>query len=199
MPPPPRWLGPAGVLVLLLAVAAWLIGQQLTSSSASQPAAKPITARQPALARFQDPGGAFSGSYPSSWHRLQSRDPAVLVLAAGSDGASLLVRRTPIGAQVSAADLVKARRLTDRVVDSGKNVTWLRQPQQVTLGGLPGYLYLYTFDDPSTSQRGAHAHYFLFQGATMITVVFQALPADRIASLAPLFDRIASTFRAVRT
>jgi len=47
----------------------------------------------------------------------------------------------------------------------------------------------------SRRPRGAHAHYFVFDGATMITLVFQALPAPRIFSLAPLFDRVAATFR----
>lgn len=119
-----------------------------------------------------------------------------MLLAVGSDGASFLVRKTAIGAPVSAGNLAAAKKLTDHVVTSGKNVVMLRAPQQVTLGGLPGYLYLYTFEDPSTGQRGGHAHYFLFQGATMLTLVFQALPATKFVPLAPLFDRVASTFRA---
>ncbi|MGI8864547.1 MAG: hypothetical protein ACR2JH_09155 [Solirubrobacteraceae bacterium] len=183
-------------MILLLGIAAWLIGEQLTSSSKPRSARKLVAAAQPSFTQFRDPGGTFSGGYPSSWQRLQSSDPAVVALAASSDGASLLVRKTPIGVPVSAVNLGRARKLTDSVVNSGKHVTWLRQPQQVTLGGLPGYLYLYTFDDPTTGQRGAHAHYFLFQGTTMVTLVFQALPAERISSLAPLFDRIASMFRA---
>ncbi|MBA3306332.1 MAG: hypothetical protein H0U25_10465, partial [Thermoleophilaceae bacterium] len=40
-----------------------------------------------------------------------------------------------------------------------------------------------------------HAHYFLFRGRTLITIVFQTVPADRFAELAPLFDRIAETLR----
>lgn len=106
----------------------------------------------------------------------------------------MLVRATPISARVNAQNLSAAKRLADHVVRSGKAVTMLRPPQQVTLGGLPGYLYLYTFQDPSSGERGAHAHYFLFRGDTMITIVFQAMPAARILALGPLFDRIASTF-----
>ncbi len=182
---------------MLLGLGAWLIGQKLVSSSPSRRTAKSSATAQSGFVRFQDPGGTFAGSYPSSWQRLQASDPQIVLLTASADGASLLVRKTPIGGQVSAANLSAARRITDRVVKSGKNVTFLRQPQQVTLGGLPGYLYLYTFDDSSSGGRGAHAHYFLFQGTTMITLVFQALPANRILSLAPLFDRIASSFRAL--
>ncbi|MDQ6605250.1 MAG: hypothetical protein M3Z06_01725 [Actinomycetota bacterium] len=105
------------------------------------------------------------------------------------------MRKTPLGAPVTAANLGAGKTLADRVVKSGKHVTFLRPPEQVTLGGLPGYLYLYTFDVAGTAQRGAHAHYFLFAGTTLITLVFQALPANQILSLAPLFDRIAGTFR----
>jgi hypothetical protein len=120
-----------------------------------------------------------------------------VLLAIGGNGASFLVRKTPIGGPVGVANLAGAKKLADGVVNSGKNVVMLRQPQQVTLGGLPGFLYLYTFDDPSSGERGGHAHYFLFQGATMITLVFQALPATNFVSLAPTFDRIAATFRAL--
>jgi hypothetical protein len=181
-------------VALLLATGAWLIGQQLLSSSPSAHAPK---ATKPSdLVAFQDPAGTLAGSYPSSWHRLLSPDPQVVVIAASNDGASFQVRKTPLDAQVSAANLGAVKKLTDQVVRSGKRVTYLRQPQRVTLAGLPGYLYLYTFDDTSTGQRGAHAHYFLVQGTTMVTLVFQALPADRMLSLAPLFDRIAATFRA---
>ena len=64
------------------------------------------------------------------------------------------------------------------------------------MGGLPGYLYLHPFRDLASGQRGAHAHYFLFRDQTMFTLVFQALPSTSFAGLAPLFDRIANTFRA---
>lgn len=180
-------------MVLVLGLGAWLIGHQLAGSS--HPAKLPASAPSDLVA-FQDPAGAFAGSYPSSWQRLNSTDPQVVVLAAGSDGSSFQVRKTPLGAPIGAGNLGSAKRITDGVVKSGRNVTLLRPPQQVMLAGLPGYLYLYTFDDMASGQRGAHAHYFLFQGSTMITLVFQALPAASIDSLAPLFDRIAGTFRA---
>ncbi len=184
-----------GILALALGLAAFLVGQQLAPSSASRHAPKRAARPSPDLTQFQDPAGAFTLSYPSSWRRLPPTEAQVPLLAASGDGASLLVRKTPIGPELGAVGA--ARKLADRVVRSGKNVTYLRAPQQVRLGGLPGFLYLYTFDDPSTGVRGAHAHYFLFQGTTMITLVFQAVPASRILSLAPLFDRVAGTFRAL--
>ncbi len=182
-------------MVLLLGVGAWLLGQQLASSSPPRHVANRSPSVPSGVVSFQDAAGAFAVSYPSSWQQLPSTDAQVSLLAASSAGASLQVRKTAIGAPVTAANLGAGKTLADRVVKSGKHVTFLRPPQQVTLGGLPGYLYLYTFDDPATGQRGAHAHYFLFAGTTVITLVFQALPENRMLSLAPLFDRIAGTFR----
>ncbi len=183
------------VVALALGLGAWLIGQQLLSSPGAAHPARHAAIASSQLIAFRDPQGTFAISYPSSWQQLPSGAQQVVLLAASSDGASLLVRKATLDGAVTAANLTAARKLTDRVVASGDNVIQLRAPQQVALGGLPGYLYLYTFYDPQTRQRGAHAHYFVFDGATMITLVFQALPAPRIFSLAPLFDRVAATFR----
>jgi hypothetical protein len=79
-------------------------------------------------------------------------------------------------------------------VASGKGVRLLAETRRIELGGLPGWFYFYTFRDGS--RRGVHSHYFLFQGSTMITLVFQALPADQFPRYAPTFDRIAGSFRA---
>jgi len=143
---------------------------------------------------FRD--GLFSVAHPASWVRRQSRDPGIELLATTPDGsASFLVRAVPVGFQIESANLEAAKQLTDRVVTSGKRVKLIAPPQRSDLGGLPGYFYLYTFKDQRTGRRGAHSHYFLFSGETLITIVFQALPADRLPLYAPLFDRIARTFR----
>lgn len=190
LPIVPRWLVPIVAVVVVLAVGgAWAIGQ-LGSSHAP----KRSSSAAPAYTGFRDPAGAFAGSYPASWQRLTSSDPQDVLLAAGPQGGSYLVRKTPISAPVTSANLAAAKKLTESVVHSGKDVKLLRQPQAITLGGLPGYLYLYTFRDAATGQVGAHAHYFLFQGKTMITLVFQSLPSNHFVSLAPVFDRIANTF-----
>ncbi|MGI8412560.1 MAG: hypothetical protein ACR2QA_08700 [Solirubrobacteraceae bacterium] len=199
--PPRRWVLATVAAAVALGGAGWLIGQQFTSSTSlvHRRTTKPaLSTAAPGLVTFQDPAGGFAGSYPASWQRVPTSDPGVvLVVSAGDGSASLEVRKTPIGAPVNAANLGAAKKITDRVVRGGKDVKYLRQPQQVVLGGLPGYLYLYTFADPTSGQMGAHAHYFLFQGSTMISLVFQALPAQLIYSLAPMFDRLAATFRAV--
>lgn len=195
---PRRWLIIGLLAAALLVALGWLGGRQLVSSPSAGPGSR-TTYAAPGIVAFRDPHGLLAGGYPASWHRLTPRQPHVVLLAAGSDGGSLLVRETPLSVPVTLANLTSARRLTDRVVHSGDNVILLRPPQQTILGNLPGYLYLYSFYDPASGARGAHAHYFLFDGRTMITLVFQALPAARIFALAGLFDRVAATFRPLRS
>lgn len=195
------------MVAVLLGLTAWVLGHQLAS-----PAPRPgVPATGSAAARASGAGaaavgfvtvrdrqGTFEIGYPSGWRRLHPDDPQVVLLAAGPNGASLLVRKTLLNGTVGVGNLPAAKRIADRVVDSGNGVSLLRSPQRVTLGGLPGYLYLYTFTDPTSGQRGAHAHYFLFDGRTMVTLVFQAMPAPRILSLSHQFDRVAATFHALR-
>jgi hypothetical protein len=197
LPVVPRWLGLIALVVALLGAGAWVIGRQLTSTPASRHNAVNV-----AYATFRDPAGLFQGGYPSSWKPIQTGIPQVVLLAQGPGGASYEVRKSSLTAPVNATNLVAARKLTDRVVSQGPGVrliaTKYRQPAQVSVGGLPGLLYLYTFVDPTTGETGAHAHYFLFDGKTMITLVFQALPSTNFKSLAPVFDNIARAFHALR-
>jgi len=192
-----RWIAPAVVVALLLAVLAMVIGRELVSPDApDRPArAAPARAAKPDFVRFQDPAGGISIVRPAAWRQVTTSNPEVRLLAQGDD-ASMLVRVTNLGVKVGPRSLGRARKLTDKLVRSAGQAKPLRRRRRVTLGGLPGYLYLYTFRDSNTGERGAHAHYFLFRGKTLITIVFQTASAERLARLAPLFDRLGGTLRA---
>ena len=177
---------------MLIAVAAAALGRELISTEDS-PKEEARSAR--GFARFNDSETGFSISYPRSWRRLPSGDEQVRLIVAGG-AASVLVRTAPLGLTVRPQTLRSAKKLTDRLVRTVRNVKLLRKPQQIQQGGLPGYLYLYTFRDQASGRRGAHAHYFLFRGETMFTLVFQTVPSTAFGGLAPLFDRIANSFRA---
>lgn len=185
-------LAAAAVGAVLIAAGAAAIGSALVSSPDTE---KPKPTKSRAFVTFRDPQTGFSIEHPRGWRRLPSPDDQVRLLVA-SGGASLLVRTAPLGLRVRPENLKAAKKLSDRLVRAVKNVKLLRRPQQVQAGGLPGYLYLYTFRDRPTGERGAHAHYFLFRGETMFTLVFQALPSTAFGGVAPLFDRIANTFQA---
>lgn len=188
-------------MAILLGAAAVVISRELVSSSSeppkASPAAEPPKSPDPLrgpFVRFRDPTAGFSIAYPSSWNRISSLDREVRLVVEG-DGASMQVRTAPLDIAVGPENLGPAQKLTDSLVKAAGHVKVERPPTRVSLAGLPGYLYIYTFQDAATRQRGAHAHYFLFRGETMITIVFQVLPSDRFADLVPLFDKIGETLR----
>jgi hypothetical protein len=152
------------------------------------------------LVEFVDEQAKFALSYPQAWARAQSSNPQVPLIVAEQDpaenqGGSILVRVTALEAAVGREQLGEVRKATDAIVASGEGVELKAQPAEITQGGLPGLYYFYTFGDPVSGRRGAHAHYFLFQGQTMISLVFQALPEEDFVRLAPLLDRVAASFR----
>lgn len=194
--PPGKWLIAGAIGAVVIALGAAALARELVASSSpdsASPKKRPPKAR--AFVRYADRQAGFSISYPSRWRRLQSGDNQVRLLVAGG-GASVLVRTAPLGVRVRPENLKRAKKITDNLVKVAGGVKPLRRPQQVRMGGLPGYLYIYSFRDRGTGERGAHAHYFLFRDETMLTLVFQALPAKSFAGLAPLFQRIANSFRA---
>jgi hypothetical protein len=152
------------------------------------------------LVEFRHEQAGFALSYPKAWIRPESSDPQVVLIAAEKDpgenqGGSILVRVSPLETSVGREQLGEARKVTDAIVTSGNGVELKAEPAEVEQGGLPGLFYFYTFDDPVSRQRGAHSHYFLFRGQAMISLVFQALPEADFIRLAPLFDRVADSFR----
>lgn len=197
------------VAALVAAAAAVAIGVTIggaagerVGSSVPKPASPP--ARQPAPAasetppgfvRFRDDQGRFSLAYPVDWEVQRGATPDIELLVTKGRTASLLARSVPLAFEVEPAELPATKRLTDQIVASGKGVRLLAETRRINLGGLPGWFYFYTFRDGS-GRRGTHSHYFLFQGATMITLVFQSLPADEFPRYAPTFDLVAGSFRA---
>jgi len=181
------------VAAVVLGASAMLIARELIAPAS--PAAPAPPARAAAdVVPFDDPSSGISIAYPAGWQRVASPDPQVRLLVEG-EGSSMLVRTADLGITVGPEDLDAAKKITDGLVRAVAGMKPLRPPRQVILGGLPGYLYLYTFPDPASLQQGAHAHYFLFRGETLISVVFQTVPSQRFAEQAPRFDRIAETLQ----
>jgi len=190
-----------GVGVVAVATAGVLavgVGQR-AAAPAGPPTGASTTAAgaaaQPSgLVEFQSPEVGFALAYPSDWTRLDPADPQVPLLATRGPH-SLLVRVLDLPTETASPELSAARQLTDKMVMSDASVTLLAEPQQITLGGLPGYFYFYNFTDPTTGLTGVHSHSFLFKGKTMIVLVFQTLPAGQFKDGATTFDQITGTFR----
>jgi hypothetical protein len=160
-------------------------------AAGSSPAPIP-SASIPGMLEFHSPVGGFALNYPSSWTRAVSADPQVPIVAHRGPY-SFLVRVVELPAPP--VDLTVARQLADQVALSDESVTLLAEPRLITLAGLPGYYYLYTFADRDSGNTGAHSHFFIFKGSTMLVLVFQALPADSFQAGAETFDEITHSFR----
>jgi hypothetical protein len=187
-----RWLV-AGVvgLLALFAVLALVVGGVVGRSIVPEPAAPP----QPETVRFADTLTDVALSYPAAWVRRRSPDQGVRILASSSDGSagvSVSVRKSGLET-VTAKSLPVVRPLTDDLLDADTRITAKSQPVAVTVGGLPGYKYTYTYRMQDRSE-GAHVHYFLFKDERLVQLVLQAVPASRLDALAPTFQKIADTF-----
>jgi len=178
-----------------LAVLASGAGQRLLDPEEKPASAVRDPGRPADFTEFRSSEAGFAISYPEGWTRVQSPDPQVVLLAARDPEVSILVRVVGLQFPVGPRELPAVRQLTDQIVMANESVELLAEPQPIELAGLPGYFYFYAFQDPATGQRGAHSHFFIFKGQTLITLVFQALPAERFRAAAPTFDQITKSFR----
>lgn len=188
----------AGVLATLAAG----FGQRILSPPQPSPpppqaAAQPSSPNSPPadFVEFRNEQAGFALSLPRSWTQLRSDDPQVVLVAAKNAQESVLARVVELDAAVGPEQLPAAKQLADGIVASNKSAKLLDEPAQIELAGLPGYFYFYTFDDAASEQKGAHSHFFLFDGNKMITIVFQAVPQEQFRQAAPTFDQITSSFR----
>jgi hypothetical protein len=171
-----------------------------TSNQAKQ-AEQAGSAPKPKPAGFSDfrsEQAGFELAYPSTWSKLSPKDPQVLLLVSQGTQEAFLVRASQLPEAVGPQQVPAARQVTDQLVTADKSVQLVAEPKQIELGGLPGLFYFYNFKDAATGQEGTHSHYFLFNGKTMISLVFQALPKERFAESAKTFDNIISTFHALK-
>lgn len=183
----------AGALVLGIALGSAVLDAPERDAA---PAAKPRDRGDtPAgWVRHRDDLTGVSLAYPPSWSALPAREEGVRLIASDGRGGSLLVRTADAGQDVAPGDVESVKRYTDQAVMANRSVRLITEPRQVKLGGLPGWVYVYTFD--AGRRRGTHSHYIVFRGRRMFALVLQALPKSRFETLAPVFDRIAGSFRA---
>jgi hypothetical protein len=148
------------------------------------------------LTAFTDRAGGFYMSYPTGWTRLTSKDAGVRLLASGPNGASLLVRRATLGVTVDGRALDEVEALTGQKLRAEKGLTIVAGPKLLSINNLPGFLYIYSFIDPTTHTTSAHSQITLFSGKRMYTLVYQTAAAAMLVRLAPLFDQVTDTFHA---
>jgi hypothetical protein len=177
--------GVAAILALLIGAA---VGRSIIPSA-------PQRTPPPPPVEFEDAESGIGLTYPGTWRTLPSNDPQVRLLAAAGLSRSVLIRVTGSGiVDVKRETLPVVRQFTDPLLAADARAHQLSAPEAISLGGLLGYRYRYTYTSKDGS-TGAHVHYFLFKHRRMIQLVFQALPATGLAAAEPTFERIAATFR----
>lgn len=191
------------VLVAALATGAALFGQSLFSSPAPAAPPKPPANAAPAgvpkdFTEFKDDKLGVGLSYPGSWARLKTDDPQIALLVSNGPEESFLLRSVPLQKEVGPKNLNEAKQLTDQIIGSNKGIQQVTEPKQIELGGLPGFFYFYSFKDQASGQVGAHSHFFLFKGKTMITLVFQTVPSQQFPGAAKVYDQITSSFHVLK-
>lgn len=164
-----------------------------TNKSDAATTAKPV-----GFSEFRSEQAGFEIAYPSDWTKLSTKDPQVLLLLSQGPQDSMLVRVSELQEAVGPQQLPALKQVTDKLVTSNKSVQMVAGPNQIQLGGLPGYYYFYNFTDPATGQQGSHSHFFLFNGKTMISMVFQSLPKEHFTESAKTFDKIANSLHAIK-
>jgi hypothetical protein len=164
-------------------------GSGLSASTGAPNSHAPLTA-------FTDRAGGFQMSYPQGWTRLTSKDAGVRLLVSGSDGASLLVRLATLGVTVDGKTLDEVEALTTAKLKAQHGLEIVAGPKLLSINNLPGFLFIYSFVDPTTSRKAAHSQITLFSGKRMYTLVYQTAAAATLVTLAPLFDQVTDTFHA---
>lgn len=155
---------------------------------------------------LRDDGVGFMLTYPVSWQRVDDpADPQDGVLLrvpppggepAVTSRSAVSIKKVTLDEPVDETSVAAMRAVTDAVLSEPSAGLTVLTAGQVSVNGLPGLHYLYYFPG-AEGQQGAHAHYFLFRGREMYILIFQALPAEDFEPLAPTFDAVAGTFRAL--
>jgi hypothetical protein len=188
--------------VVALAVGAYALGQRQAKDSTAAPAGPSTTATTAFVlpkdyVTFDDKDTGVKLSVPKDWTAYstkgENRDPAVrLAVGIKDTGNTVVLRVNSYSSEVTQANVADQKAVFDALFADEKVAVLVNQT--TTLRGLPALLYVYRFQDGPTGATGIHAHYFVFQGRKMVSIVFQALPEEpEYKALAPVFDTISSS------
>jgi len=167
------------------------IGAAINSRSKDElPQPAPENAEVP-MTVFRDPPNGITIEYPRSWKRVEVPVAEYRLALDAGNNVAFTLRVVPIQTPATPQNLQNFKAVTDGLVASNPTVTVLKE-QAISLNGMLGYYYFYTFTDGAV--QAVHAHYFLFSGNKMNILVFQTLPDD-FEPLAATFDRVAESFR----
>jgi len=148
------------------------------------------------LRTIAEPGAGYQVKYPEAWTEVSGASAGAEghVIRIGGENA-FSIQTFPLDRPVAISNLGDMRAVTDAILSSPEAQLTVLDVRQVEMAGLPAIYYLYYF--PSGKQRGIHAHYFVFDGARMHTLIFQVVPATHFADYADQFDQVAASFEPI--
>ena len=194
----------ARVLLALLVVAALAAGAYAFGTYQAGKARPDGDAKAPGTTVFQtpkefatltDPETGVKLSVPNNWAQYSTKDLADkairLMVGIPNTGDTVVVRVSSYSSEITEANLADQKNVFDQLLAAEKIQIFVNESTK--LGNLPALFYVYRFTDAATGTSGIHAHYFVFQGRKMVSLIFQALPEARYETLAPTFDKIANS------
>ena len=208
----------AGLVIgtLVLGGIAYVLGTNLVEErTGASVTPSPTPTRAPVstaeFVKFEDANAGISFSYPADWRKLEDNSrqplnqddadaPLNVRVVVGPSGIQpfLLVRAIPLASEIIIPENITAEFLAtlqgqlDRLIE-GPDVR-VAEKRPTNHKGKLAWRYLYAFKDEATGREGSHLHYFIFDGAKINVLVFQALPTAELETLAPTFDKILETF-----
>ncbi|MGH2733033.1 MAG: hypothetical protein ACRDJG_08880 [Actinomycetota bacterium] len=200
----PRWVPLVGAIVVgavVLFGASYFVATRLfrrPAPGAPSAARSPTPGSNPQspanFVTFRDEEAGISISYPKTWTRFRKPGDEQVKLAAGvrDSGDLFLLRVIPLDKAIPPTAVFSLKNEFDRLIGAEK-LNIIKQ-EQMTLNGLVGWHYLYTFGDDAGRETGFKSHYLLANGAKIDVLVFQAFPKADFKGLARTFDQIAGTF-----
>jgi len=173
-------------------------GSNPFSSSSREPAQSAEHPTTAGLTTLRDTRAGYELRYPDAWTEVRGT-----VMSAGAGGHVLRiggrnafsVHEFPLERPVTVSDLADMRAVTDAILSTPEAKLTVLDVRQVEVADRPTMYYLYYF--PAGKQRGIHAHYFIFDGARMQTLVFQVVPASHFADYAYDFDQVVASFKTI--
>lgn len=191
----------AGVLVT---AGSWFVVHDGQSAD-DHPGDSPSERRDAALSvtpagmkTLTDAESGYRLTYPSAWAEVHdTANPADArghVVRIG-DRDAFSVHTFPLERRVTVTNLADMRAVTDAILSTPRADLTVLDVRQVEVAGLPAIYYLYYF--PAGRRRGIHAHYFIFDGSRMQTLVFQVVPSSRFPDYADQFDQVVASFEPI--
>ena len=175
-----------GLLVLIVVA---VVGGALLVGSGAQPAVH-HRSEGAGWVRYVSKTGRYSLSYPAEWKASVGLAGELELHIARGDAVD--IQTFKLAKPVDALNISGLTAVTGAILSTPQADLTVIAKQAVQVSGIPGMYFLYYF--PAGRGQGVHAHYFLFQGTTLYSLVFQALPATDFDSLAPEFDAVAKSF-----